>query len=53
MITSTKRYVLVVNFSIIDSITFLDKMKQWFNRDVPWNKYRPEITTQHKNNNLD
>ena len=28
-------------------------MKQGFKRTISWNKYRSEITTQTKNNNLD
>ena len=28
-------------------------MKQVFKRIISWNKYRPEITTQPKTNNLD
>ena len=28
-------------------------MKQVFKRIISWNKYRPEITTQSKTNNLD
>ena len=53
MITSTKLYVPVVNFSINDNIKFLENIKQGFKRTILWNKYRSEITTQTKNNNLD
>ena len=53
MIISTKLYVPVVTLSINDNIKFLENMKQGFKRTLSWNKYRSEITTQTKNNNLD
>ena len=53
MITSTKLYAPVVTLSINDNIKFLENMKQGFKRTFSWNKYRSEITTQTKNNNLD
>ena len=53
MITSTKLYVSVVTLSINDNIKFLENIKQGFKRTIYWNKYRSEITTQPKNNNLD
>ena len=53
MITSTKLYVPVVTLSMNGNITFLENIKQGFKRTVSWNKYRSEITTQTKNNNLD
>ena len=52
MITSTKRYVPVVTFSIDDNIKFLEKLIQGFKRAISWNKYRSKITKQSKNNNL-
>ena len=52
-ITSTKLYVPVVTLSINDNIKFSETMKQGFKRTISWNKYRSEITTQPKNNNLD
>ena len=48
-----KRYVPVVMLSINDHTKFLENTKQGFKRTISWNKYRPEITTQPKNNNLD
>ena len=39
--------------SINDNIKFLENIKQGFERTISWNKYRSEITTQPKNNNLD
>ena len=38
---------------INDSIKLLVNIKQGFRKTVSWNKYRSEITTQPKNNNLD
>ena len=32
---------------------FLENIKQGFKRTISWKKYRSEITTQPKNNNLD
>ena len=53
MITRTKLYVPVVTLSINDNIKFLENIKQVFKRKISWNKYRSEITTQPKKNNLD
>ena len=53
MITSTKLYIPVVNLSINDNIKLLENAKQRPKRTISWNKYRSEITTQPKNNNLD
>ena len=53
MITSTKLYVPVATLSINDKIKFLLNIKQEFKRIISCNKYRPEITTQQKTNNLD
>ena len=49
----TKRYVLVVTFYINKNIKFLEKMKQGFKTTIYWNKYKSEIKTQLRNNNLD
>ena len=35
------------------NIKFLENINQGFERIISWNKYRSEITTQPKNNNLD
>ena len=43
----------VVTLSINDNIKFLENIKQGFKRIISWNKYRSEITTQLKINNLD
>ena len=52
-ITSTRLYVPVIIFSINNNIKFLENIMQGFKRTIYWNKYRSEITTQPKNNNLD
>ena len=53
MITSTNLYVPVVILSINDNIKFLENIKKWFKKTNSWSKYRFEIKTQTKNNNLD
>ena len=53
MITSTKLYVSLVTFPINDNIKFLENIKQGFKRTISWSKYRSEIITHAKNNNLD
>ena len=52
-ISNTKRYVPVVTLLINDNIKFLQNIKQGFKRTISCKKYRSEITTQSKNNNLD
>ena len=39
-------------FSINDNVKFLENIKQGLKRTISSNKYRSEITTQTKNNNL-
>ena len=51
-INNAKRYVPVVTLSI-NNMKVSEKIKQGFKRTISWNKYRSEITTQPKNNNLD
>ena len=53
LITSTKLYVPVATLPIDDNVKFLENIKQAFKRKISWNKYRSEITTQPKTNNLD
>ena len=48
-----KLSVAVVTLSINDNIKFLEDIKQGFKRNISCNKYRSEITTQPKKNNLD
>ena len=52
-INNTKVYVPVVTLSINDNIKVLENIKQGFQTTIFWNKYRSEITTRLKNNNLD
>ena len=52
-INNGKLYVPVVTLSINDNIKILENIKQGFKRTISWNKYRFEITTQPKSNNLD
>ena len=52
-INNAELFVPVVTFFINDNIKFLENIKQGFKRTISWNKYRPETTTQPKNNNLD
>ena len=51
-ITGTKLYVPVVTLSTKDDNNFLEQLKSGFKRTIKWNKYRPEMTNQTKNNNL-
>ena len=51
-IINAKLYVPVVTLSINDNIKFLENIKKGFKRTISWSKYRYEITTQPKNNNL-
>ena len=51
-INNGKLYFPVVTFSVNDNIKFLENIKQGFKRTISWNKYRSEITTKAKNNNL-
>ena len=50
-ITSTELFVSVVTLSTQDHIKLLETIKQ--DSKEQWNKYRSEITTLPKNNNLD
>ena len=52
-VNSAKLYSSVIALSINDNIKLLENIKQEFKRTISWNKYRSEITTQPKNNNLD
>ena len=51
-INNAKLYVPFVTLSISDNINILENIKQGFKRTISWNKWRSEITTQRKNNNL-
>ena len=52
-INNVKVYVPVATLSINDNIKFLENTKQEFKRTISWKKYKSEITTEAKNNNLD
>ena len=52
-INNVKLYVSVATLLMNDHITFSGYIKQGFKRPISWNKYRPELTTQPKSNNLD
>ena len=41
------------HFAYYDNVKFLENLKPGFKRTISWNKYRFEITTLTKNNNLD
>ena len=51
-ITDTKLYVPVVTVSIQGDNKLLEHLKTGFKRTIKWNKYRPEMSNQTKNNNL-
>ena len=53
IIKNAKHYFLVVTLSINDYIKLLENIKQRFKITISLNKYRSQITTQPKNNNLD
>ena len=52
-INNAKLYVPAITLSVNDNIRFLENIEQWFKRTVSGNKYRSEITTQAKKDNLD
>ena len=51
-VNNAKLYVPVVILSIINKIKFSENIMQAFKRTIFWNKYRSEIATQPKCNNL-
>ena len=51
-INDCKLYVPVVTLSKDDEIKLLTKLKSGFTRDIIWNKYRSQMTTEATNNNL-
>ena len=52
-INKVKLYVEVATLLINDNIKVLENIKQEFKRTISWKKYRSEIKTQDKNDNLD
>ena len=51
-ITDSKLYVPVVTLSKDDEIKLLTNLKSGFKREIIWNKYRSQMTTEAINNNL-
>ena len=51
-ITDCKLYIPVVTLSKDDEIKLLTNLKSGFEREIIWNKYRSQITTEGINNNL-
>ena len=51
-ITDCKLYVPVVTLSKDDEIKLLTNLKSGFKREIIWNKYRSQRTTEAINNNL-
>ena len=51
-ITDCKLYVPVVPLSKDDEIKLLTNLKSGFKREIIWNKYRSQMTTEDANNNL-
>ena len=51
-IKGTKLYVPVVTLSAENDNKLLEQLKTGFKRTMKWNNYRPEMSNQTKNNNL-
>ena len=51
-ITNCKLYVTAVTLSKDDEIKLLTNLKSGFKREIIWNKYRSQMTTEAVNNNL-
>ena len=51
-ITDTKLCVPIVTLSKENDIKLSEQLKLRFKRTTKWNKYRPQMTTQPQNNNL-
>ena len=51
-ITKCELYVPVVTLSKDDEIKLLTNLKSGFKREIIWNKYRSQMTTEAANNNL-
>ena len=48
----TKLYVPIFTLSTKDDNKLLERLKTGFKRTIKWNKYRSEMTTKTKMNNL-
>ena len=51
-INDCKLYIPVVTLSKDDEIKLLTNLKSGFTREIEWNKYRSQMTTETINNNL-
>ena len=51
-ITDCKLYISVVTLTKDDEIKLLTNLKSGFKREIIWNKYRSQMTTEAINNNL-
>ena len=51
-INDCKLYIPVVTLSKADEIKLLTNLKSGFRREIIWNKYRSQMTTEAINNNL-
>ena len=51
-INDCKLYILVVTLSKDDEIKLLTNLKSGFTREIEWNKYRSQMSTEAINNNL-
>ena len=51
-VTDCKLYIPVVTLSKDDKIKLLTNLKSGFKREIIWNKYRSQMTTEAINNNL-
>ena len=51
-INDCKLYITVVTLSKDDEIKLLTNLKSGFTREIIWNKYRSQMTTEAVNNNL-
>ena len=51
-INDCKLYIPVVTLSKDDEIKLLTNLKSGFTREIEWNKYRSQMTTEAANNNL-
>ena len=51
-INDCKLYITVVTLSKDDEIKLLTNLKSGFTREIKWNKYRSQMSTEAINNNL-
>ena len=51
-INDCELYVPVVTLSNVDEIKLLTNLKSGFKREIIWNKYRSQMSTEEANNNL-